>query len=275
MIEVSSAKNRRRFKTWVAVATTTAILLILNYVGLANGIKNFFFNVSEPLQKFLWEKGGEANNFFEKIFNSASLQENSDSLEKENQTLRALVFQLRQVQVENEQLRTALGLELNKDFKLSLAEIIAKDPLADTLLINKGAIDGVRAEMAVVTPQKILLGQIGEVYDNFSQVLLTSNPGLSLSAKTVSNTPEEPETTGLSRGQGNLKIVLDLVTQDKKMMSGQAVVTTNLGGKIPAGLLIGQVTNVNTSDVKPFQSAKIQAAFGLDKLDSVFIITDF
>lgn len=167
-----------------------------------------------------------------------------------------------------------MNLGLEKSFKLALAQVIARDPLEDAVLINQGSSRGLKSDMPVITPEKVLVGKIGQVYQDFSQILLISNNKTSLSAKIADQTPEAPDITGLVKGEGNMRIIFDLVPQDKQLETGQTVVTSRLGGNLPPDLIVGKINRVYSSDIKPFQSAEIKSGFEIGNLDYLFIIVD-
>jgi rod shape-determining protein MreC len=251
-----------------------SFLVVLNVTGLGNGIKNAALLVSSPLQKLFWEKGGKIDNLFETLIEINSLKTRNEELEKENQGLKSQILQSKELKAENEKLRTALDLGLEKDFQLLMAQVIAKDPLEDAILINQGSSRGLKSDMPVITPEKILVGKVGQVYQDFSQVLLISNKKTSLSAKISTETPGALEIAGLVKGDGNMRIVFDLVPQDKQIETGQTIVTSRLGGNLPPDLIIGQINRVYSSDIKPFQSAEIKSGFEIGRLDYLFVIVD-
>ena len=177
---------------------------------------------------------------------------------------------LKNLEKENEELREALGLGLEKEFKPSLARVIGKDISQDFILINKGFEEGLSKGLSVITPQKILVGKIYEVYRNYSRVMLISNKESSFDGKIA-----EKEILGQVVGQGNLKVSLDLIPPDKEVSEGDLVETSILGGIFPEGLLIGKVDKIQKSDIQTFDKAEISPFLNLDKLETIFVILGF
>ena len=161
-----------------------------------------------------------------------------------------------------------MNLGLEKDFKLTLVQVIGKDISQDLLLINKGAKDGLAKNLPVITEQKNLVGRISEVYDDFSKVMLISDKDSSFDAKI-----SEQEIFGVVKGKGGLNLFIDRVPQDKEIKSGDILVTSVLGGVFPAGLLVGEIKEVKKSDLEPFQQAEISPFFDIGKLGNLFVIT--
>lgn len=243
-------------------------LLVLNFYQ--KEVKNFFYLISSPFQKTLWKVGDNVSDFFETITERKALKKENEELKLKNQELLAQIALLKELRKENEVLREALNIGLQKEFKLALAEVIGKDISEDLILINKGSEDGILKDMPVVTQGKVLLGKIGEVYKNFSKVILLSNQESTVLVKV-----EDGEIKGVVKGEGNFKILLDNIPLNQEIKEGDLVVTAALGGNFPKGLLVGQVKEVKKSDVEPFQQAEILPFFDIKELEIVFIITNF
>ncbi|MBL7150270.1 MAG: rod shape-determining protein MreC [Candidatus Pacebacteria bacterium] len=248
------------------------LLLIFSLNFFQKEVKGFFYFISSPIQKTLWRTGNRVSDFFELITEIKNLKRENGELKLKNQELISQIAQLIELKKENEVLKEALGIGLEKEFKLALAEVVSKDISQDSILINKGSKDGITENCPVITQQKTLVGKIDEVYENFSRVILIFNKESSFDAK-ISD--PENDISGVVNGKGNLQLFLDFVPQEKEIKEGDFIVTTSLGGIFPKGLLVGQIAKILRSDIEPFQQAKIRPAFDIRELETVFIITDF
>lgn len=244
--------------------------VFLNLGSVSSRVKNFFYLVSEPVQKWFWEKGNNLSNFFETISEIKSLKKESDNLKLKNKELLSENLVLAELKKENEILRKALEIGLKKDFKLIFAQVIGKDVSQDSIKIDKGSKDGVKMGLPVITQQKILVGEISQVFENFSDVQLLSNKKSSFDAK-ISDT----ETYGIVKGKGNFKLYFDLIPKEQELKEGNFLVTSALGGVFPPGLLIGEIKEVKKSDVELFQKAEIKPAFDIKELKFLFVITEW
>lgn len=250
------------------------ILLIIPLIFLLNfyrnEVKNFFYLISKPIQKSLWRAGDVISDFFEAIMKIKKLKEEVDSLRIKNQELMAEIISLQEFKKENEILREALKIGLEKEFKLVFAEIIGKDPTKDSILIDKGSNDGLSQGLPVITKQKVLIGKVDEVYKNFSKIQL-------ITAKENSFDVEirEREVIALVKGKGNFNFYLDLVPREKEIKEGDLVITSALGGIFPKGLLVAEIKKIKKSDIEPFQQAEISPLFDLKELEMVFVILEW
>jgi len=295
----AAAKGGKKNLFSLTIIIIIGLLLIFSLNFFQKEVKGFFYFISSPIQKTLWRAGDGVSDFFELITEIKNLKREADEhsfidtlrcawaneeLKLKNQELISQIAQLVELKKENKVLREALEIGLEKEFKLSLAEVVSKDISQDSILINKGSKDGIANNSPVITQQKTLVGKIGEVYENFSRVILISNKESSFDAKILApyqtegfgaGSDPENDISGVVNGKGNLQLFLDFVPQEKEIKEGDFIVTTSLGGIFPKGLLVGQIGKVLRSDIEPFQQAKIRPAFDIRELETVFIITDF
>lgn len=246
------------------------ILIIISLLFWQEKVKNFFYFISSPIQKSLWNLGNKISSPVELVFEMKELKKRAEKLSLSNQNLLSEIAQLQALKKENESLRKALELDLKKDFQLALAEVIGKDILKDTLVINKGLTDGILEGMPVINEGKVLIGKIADVSENFSNVILISNRESSFDVKI-----QAIEVNGLIKGKGDSQLFLDLIPENQEIQEGDLITTTALGGIFPKGILVGKIQKILRSDVKPFQQAEVSPLFNIAKLEIVLIITNY
>lgn len=260
-------KSSSRLKIIVIIVLLAIFFVIANLTGFQKPIKGFFYSCSRPILEFFWGAGQNIGSFFASPFEIKNLKTENENLRLSNKALLAQIASLENLKEENNLLREALNINLEKDFQLSLAGIIAKDFSRDSLLINKGGKDGVVKGAGVITQQKIIVGRIGQVFDDFAEVILLSSKDSTLDVKITGK-----DVYGLVKGKGKSEFYLDFVPKNKEISPGDMVVTTVLGGNLPSGLLVGQIESVSQTDTDPWQTAKINAGFDLNDASELFII---
>lgn len=251
------------------------ILILFSLNFFQKDLKNTLFKISTPVLKFLWQKGREISSFFRGLLKSKTLEKELGILELKNQELLAEIVKLQQLKKENEILREALNIGLQEDFELILVKVIAKDPFEDSLLIDSGKKEGVLEGFPVITQQKVLLGKVSEVYEDFSKIALISNEEISFSAKIQKLVPSEvegKEIKGILKGKGNQRLSFELAPKEAEIEKEDLLVTDILGGIFPEGLLIGKVQEFEKLDIEPFQTATVVPFFDLKKIEKVFLI---
>ena len=190
-------------------------------------------------------------------------------LVSENLKLQQELLSLQDIAKENEELRKALSLGVEKAFRIVSASIVGKDPGEDTLLVNKGSSDGIQEGMAVITPENVAVGKIGAVFEHSSRLILLSHPRFSFDAKIM-----KQGVVGVVRGQGRYGALLDFIPQESTVLAGDVVQSSSLGGIFPENLLIGKVKEVKSSSTKSFQQATLSLFFDVRKVDLVFVIVE-
>jgi len=269
-----------RKKKIVILVIGFLLLVFLNF--FEEEIRNFFYLLSEPLQRIFFRAGQKISGFLKTIPKMGELEKENKALFLENQELKSQIVSLRELRKENKALREALGLALQEDFQLLLSHIVSKNPFQDSILIDRGRKDGVFEGAVLITPGKALLGKVEKVYNNFSEVLLITDKKSSFPAEIQSReVPEsgdvaQPEgVTGIIKGGEGFELFFDLIPQEAKIQRGQEVATISLDGAFPRGLLVGTVEEIEKSDLVPYQKARVKPAFDLKSLDSVFVIINF
>lgn len=267
-------KLSKGVKTGVIIILLIGFFVVLNLTGLSKNVKNLFYSASSPVQKKMWGAGDNVSNFFKSISGNRNLQKQNEELRLKIEELSAENAKLKELKNENEFLRQALNIDLQKDFSLILADTIGKDVEQDIILINKGEKDGIKKGFTVITQQKAMVGKVFEVYDNYSKVMLVSNKKSNFMAKIA-----EKDVLGELKGEGGSKIFLDRIPLDKEAKTGDIVITAvdlnSVSENIPEGILFGTIKEVKKIDVETFQRAEIEPAFNLRNLDKVFIIVNF
>jgi rod shape-determining protein MreC len=180
---------------------------------------------------------------------------------------------LRQAEVDNEELRTLLQFQrTNPQWQYVGASVVSFDGqrLAQTVVIDRGSKQGVEEGLIVVVAGG-LVGKVESVGSEASQVLLLTDPRSAVNAQVQGS-----NATGIVRASGDGSLVLDFVERGATPKEGDLVVTSGLGGSYPAGLLIGQVTEVSQEEASHiFLQVRLRPAVDFDRLRHLLIIRDF
>ena len=225
-----------------------AIFFVLNLFNF----KELFYSFSENIQTKLWRV-------------------NSNCELIEDQKLISLMAENEELKGENTFLKESLGLKNYPEISLISSRIISKDYMSDSILINAGSIDGVKIGFPVVINDKILIGRVLEVYNNYSRVKLLSSKD-NLTDASINGV------VGLAKGKGGELISLEMFPRDKDLKEGDLILTSSLGGNYPAGLVIGKVKNPKKVDNEPFQVSEIEKPyniFSIDRLNVLKVTTIF
>ncbi|MGO2226571.1 MAG: rod shape-determining protein MreC [Psychrobacter celer] len=191
---------------------------------------------------------------------SGSLQ-SKEALRRENMQLKSQLIhaqaKLQQqdyILAQNARLQGILSTTKPEQFDLNLAQVIGTDTnlLRQIVVINKGAQDGVQVGQTVIDEDGIL-GQIINVYPNTSRLLLITDEQQSV-AVTVKRTGQRAIVTG----KGILtSLSLDYVFKTSDVRVGDELVSSGLGGRIPAGYRVGRIAQIEDTQADNFRSIEV------------------
>lgn len=195
-----------------------------------------------------------------------------ETLKRENDQLRVQAFQAAATERENEQLRALVGWEKQAPWKLKLAKVIMRDPANwwRTIQIDLGSLDGIRADLPVLTSDG-LVGRVSAVYPHRAQVVLIGDPNCKVSAL-VENQAQD---TGIITVGGPLDgslVELSYLSSSVNLKPGQEVVTSGLGGIFPKGIPIGQVVDMSSVEFGLYTEARIKLSANLGALEQVWVL---
>ena len=243
----------------------TAVVLFLFSLNLISfKVRSFAIAASSPFQAFLWETGDNISTFL----GGGKLRVENETLEQENFALLAELVALQDLKKENEELRRMLDLGLAEEFRMVMGEVIGKNLMEDVIVIRGGENKGIQKGMPVITSGKVVVGKVLESFPAYARVQLISANENRLDAQIIGT-----ETTGVARGQGGQKLMLDLVPQGEEFHTGDVIVTSNLGDVFPENLLIGKITEVLKTGADPFQKANVKPFFNVKSVETVFVVT--
>lgn len=212
------------------------------------------------------------SNYFISISSLRSAQSENDLLKQRVQELEVEVKQKSDLTSENERLKSMLQLKETSKYKVLTARIIGRDPSAwfDSSIINRGSLDGVALNMAVVTDGG-LVGRVTAVGPLTSQVdLITYNKtGVGGIIGEVGSSSALGVVNGTSK-----KDLLEMkyVPGSVEVLVGQPVFTTGQDGIYPAGLKIGEIVSVVTGSATTPHTIQIQPAAKLNSMQEVGIL---
>ena len=195
-----------------------------------------------------------------------------NTLQHQNDQLKAQQLQALALELENNQLRDALGWQRQQPWKLKLANVVARDPANwwRTIEIDLGSRDGMTNDLPVLTADG-LIGRISSVGFARSQVILIGDPSCRVSALVEDNTHD----TGILSASGPLDSSLaDLsyLSSTAVLKSGQQVVTSGIGGVFPKGIPLGQIVDSRQVEYGLYTEARVKLNANLGALEEVWVL---
>ena len=201
-----------------------------------------------------------------------SLRQRNAALEAEVSRLQTQIIELQQGLNEAQILYELLDFaRANPENQYVASSVIGRDPspFLHYVIINHGSDFGIKRGMPVVT-QNGLVGTVEAVTAGAARVQIINDPASIVNVR-LETTKTEATITGSVTGD----IDLSMLPHDVNVNTGDIVLTSGLGGKYPANILVGQITGVRKEVNDLFQEATIQASVDFNNLGLVLVITNF
>ncbi len=144
--------------------------------------------------------------------------------------------------------------------------------LSRVLYLDKGAADGLRVDMPVITPDGIV-GKVRAVYPGSSphtaQMLLindqTSGAGVIL---------EQTRVRAVLRGTTGGELQIGDLAADDRLKVGDRVITSGGDGIFPRGLPVGTIASITPDPANvPYSLGRVKPAANLNRLEEVLVLT--
>jgi len=260
-------------KIW-SVAAIIGLLLFFHWLGWLAPLENGLTRLLRPSLNLAQQTSSQANQFYNQGLDKQDLLKLAQSLEAENKQLLMANAQLSYLKEENEILRQHLRFFENNNFNYLLARVMIKQlPLNKSgeisqILIDRGSQQGLITGLAVLDSQGLIIGRVGQVKKYSAEVSLLTDNHCRL-AVTIQQTNR---VMGIAQGQAGLTVSLDFIPQTENIAVNDLVVTSGLEANLPAGLLLGRVSQVDKASNELWQQAIIKPLGQLSNLSLVSVL---
>jgi rod shape-determining protein MreC len=182
-----------------------------------------------------------------------------------NSTTAKLILQ------ENDELRQQLKYSRTVNFTTVGGDVIVRNEQGSngSLIINKGATDGISAGDPVIVDNGLLVGKISHVELRSAIVQLLTDNKSKIAATVMNN----QKSIGVVEGGYEISVQMNLIPQHELVSIGDMIITSGLETQIPRGLLIGRVEAIKKEIYQPFQQAVLTPLAPLESLTTVLVIT--
>jgi rod shape-determining protein MreC len=212
------------------------------------------------------------SNYFTSISTLRSAQSENDVLKQRVQELEVELKQKEELASENDRLRSMLQLREQSKYKVLTARIIGRDPSIwfDSSIINRGSLDGVALNMAVVTDGGVV-GRVTAVSPLTSQVDLITRDKSGLGA--VVGQIGESNALGVVSGTSKKDLLeMKYVPGTIDVQEGQPVFTSGQDGIFPPGLKVGEIVSVVRGSATTPHQILIRPAAKLSSMQEVGVL---
>ena len=269
---------RRRGIAFTVLVAVTLLLMAFSANPLVREVQGGIGFAFRPIQGVLDGVAGGVSSVVTAIAEMDRLRVENTALQEENDRLTIEAALNDEIRRENEQLTALLQLQNGFDHETVAAEIIARESseVRRAVTIGKGRDDGIEVGDVVIAAGGALAGRVEAIGPDAASVVLLSDPSSTVIGQLVSTAA-----TGQIVGQLGGALVMGQIDSAEQIDLGVEVVTAgielgqNVRSPYPKGLLIGQVGDVRRDANSVVQTAYLQPAADLDRLEVVLVITDY
>ena len=220
-----------------------------------------------PIQEVFTKISLTTIRFKNQYVNLWNLQEENDQLRKELDTYHAMLDEYRSAYSRNRFLETELAFKHRESFPSLMARVVGKDPSFwfQTLIVDRGENDGVVTGM-VARNSRGVVGQVVQVSDNYSKILLANAPSSAIDAIV-----QKSRVRGILKGAGEQGYILQYVLKNGDVEEGDRIVTAGIGGVFPPGITLGTVSKVYSKRRGMFLEIEVKPAVDFARLEFLHI----
>lgn len=281
--------RRQGERSWLPLVLLIVglLLLVFHESGILTPVERAAHYVLDPTQRLFSNVVEGTGGLFRTVREVRELRAEVDELQAQVDALKVENVRLREYEAEARQLRALLNFVSEYPISTYLgAEVISRDacedyPCGETvgvepnpylryITINVGAQQGAETGMSVVSGGAGLVGRVSDVGPRTAQVRLLTDLDSSVAALL-----QTTRGTGLVVGRPGGSLQMQYIPQEEEVRVGDIVLTSGLGGLMPKGLVIGQVTAVQQREYETFQTAVVRPAVDFRRLELALVITGF
>ncbi len=259
--------------------TILVAVLVLQLLGLAVQVKRpqdkgaalvrvWALKIVTPLEKGIVHGQDWVHDTWRNYFYLRDVRRENQELQDENARLRLEQVRLAEDAGQAQRLQALLKFKEQLVSETVAAQVIGSSGSEQSRLIyiDKGHNDGIRQDMAVITPTGIV-GKVIRVFPTTAQVLEINDQSSGVGAIL-----EKSRLQGILKGTSAGGTYLHYVMQEEKVESGEMVLTSG-GDKIfPKGMPVGHVVQVSPGP-DTFLNIRVKPSARLERLEEVLVVT--
>ncbi len=241
----------------LAVVASLLLFLIDTRLDMFKPVRSALATAVYPIQSLAAMPSSFSDWFTEMFQDRGDLRERITTLEAQALNQNVRMQRMQALERENMRLRELLGSSFRLQERVQIAELLSVDldPFYQHVIIDKGKQFGVYEGQPVLDSRGVM-GQVAEVSQISSRVVLLTDPGHSLPVQVVRNGLRAVVT---GRGLGE-PLQVEYLPHNADIREDDWLVTSGLGGRFPVGYPVGQVMAVNFPQGKAFAEISVRPA---------------
>jgi rod shape-determining protein MreC len=224
-----------------------------------------------PFERLTQRFGSGISGIWQNYIDLRHARQQNDALQQQIAQMRLEEAAFAEDAIQGHRLQALLDFQQHYIAKTVAAQVIGTSgtDLSRMLTLDKGSLDGLKPDMAVITPTGIV-GKLRDVFPHTAQLLLlndqTSGAGVILQSTRI---------RAIVRGTPTGKLQLGNLTADSRIKPGETVLTSGGDLVYPRGLNVGTIESVAADpDHQPYTAIVVKPAANLLQLEEVLVIVD-
>ncbi|MGE0862519.1 MAG: rod shape-determining protein MreC [Vicinamibacterales bacterium] len=264
------ADIRQRPGVLLAVAVLLHVALISAQVNTASGLpllQVVTFGSFSEVQRGTMSLVGGVRNLWSGYIALQGVHRENDALKQELQTLQVRLQQERAEAQRTDNLRQLLELRERANLDTTAAEVIAAaaSPEFRTVTIDKGTGEGLKTDMAVISPAGVV-GRVILPSRRAAKVQLLIDRNAAAGALI-----ERTRVQGVVEGFGDGSLRMAYVPATADVNPGDLVVTSGIDGIYPKGFVIGTIEQVDRG-TGGYHLITVRPAVDFSRLEEVLVV---
>ena len=267
--------DRRQRTGYLVLAVILAhVILISAQVNTEPGatvLETVTFGAFTEVQRLLTSARDGVVGLWSGYVGLQDVQEENVELSREIADLRLELQEQRALAQQTRSLERLLELRQTVALPTLSARVIATDatPYFRTLAIDRGHQDGVRPDLAVISPDGVVGRVVGSPGRRAAQVQLLVDRNAAAGALI-----ERTRATGVVVGTDDADVLqMEYVSNLVDVRVGDEIVTSGIDGIYPKGFRIGTVTNVEQG-IGLYQRIRVDPVVEFSKIEDVLVVLD-
>lgn len=273
-------RRYRNVLVLIAVVMAQVIALASQVSRSSHGMRNgdhshaprmMLFNIFAPLEKLFTLSGHGIRGLWNGYINLRHTHDINVQLQKQLDQLRLHEAAMAEDARQGQRLRALLEFRQQYIAHTVAAQVIGNSGSdnSNILTLDKGSSDGLKPDMAVITPDGIV-GKIRNVSSHTAELLLIND-----STSGVGVVLENTRIRAVLRGTPNGITEITNLLPDSRIKPGDHIVTTGGDMVYPRGLNVGVVKAAGPDpDHQPYARIIVTPSANLARLEEVLVITD-
>ena len=269
--------SRQRVIAFGVLASLCLVLIVLSRTGPVQELRRGVRFAAAPVQEALSSATSSVTDVLGAFSEIDGLRRQNLDLQAEVQRLGEQLATLDALTEENQRLTRLLDVRDRSEFMTVTAAVTTREAtqFERVITIDRGTESGIVKEATVLSEGGALAGRVTEVGNGWASVMLISD-----SRSLVTGLDIRTRATGEVTGRLSAPLAMVNVPVTDKIAVSDRVVTAGIDlGKrfrsaFPKNLVIGRIVDVQQEPGSIVQTALVQPAADLDKLEDVLVIVN-